>query len=248
MPQGFLNNYTDSRTVREYHLNSLQNTLPVAFRNFFESEEAPKGEFSILCILHPNLSVLSVRRFSRTPQDLSSDSGVLAGDDGIAQLRIDWNKIEGRACAVHGEARDRHGTQEIEATLHTHFVVGLKCRDSLRNDLSLRVNPVGGGLVHSKHQEDEDWVSINQGHICLCNAIGITANGERDGVTREHSDATPIEAQKLQRLDGEVNNETLLASSDGEIEVAEVPDGGLGKGGIGIIGKGVEDGRIDVVE
>jgi hypothetical protein len=40
----------------------------------------------------------------------------------------------------------------------------------------------------------------------------------------------------------------LLASSDGEIEVAEVPDCGLGKGGIGVIGKGVENGRIDVVE
>jgi hypothetical protein len=210
MPQEFLNNYTaGSRRVREYHLNSLQNTLPVAFRNFFESEEAPKGEFSILCILHPNLSVLSVRRFSRTPQDLSSNSGILAGDDGIAQLRGDWNKIEGRVCAVHNDTRDRHGAQGIEATLHTHFVVGLKCCDSLRNDLGLRVSPVGGGLVHSKHQEDEDWVSMDQGHTCPCNAIGITANGERDSVTREHSDATPIEAQKLQRLDGEVNNETL---------------------------------------
>jgi hypothetical protein len=247
--QEFQNNYTaGSRTVREGHPAPLQNMLPVAFRNFFEGEEPPENEFSIFCILHPNLSTLYVRHFGRTPQDLSSSGGILASDDSIAQFCRDWNDKEGGTSPVHYDTRDVHNIQGIQPKLSTPFVVGLKGCYRLRDDPSLCVRPVGQGIVLNNHEEDKRWEVYKAG-AGIGTATGAATNVERNGITRNHKGAGPVEVQKLQCPGGDVvNEEHGVGDSGGESKVAEVSDGVIGKGGIAVVRRRVENCGINVVE
>ena len=166
---------------------------PVTFRKCLESKETLQSEHSVFCILHPSAGAPYVRCYGHTSQDPSLSSGILASDDSIAQLYGDRDKIEGRASAGHCDARDGHGIQGIEAKLSALSVVELKDRDSVRDDLSLRVSPVAEGLVLNEHQEGEGWV-VDKAHIHLSNVIGFAANGERNDATRRYSGATFVEA------------------------------------------------------
>ena len=151
--------------------------------------------------------------------------------------------------AGHRNAGNGHCIQGIEAMVFTHFVVESKGRYSSRNDLSLCVSLVSEGLGDNEHQEDETWVSVDKADARLINRIGFTGNGERNGVTLEYKDAAVFETQKLQRLCGEVENETLLENSGGEIKIVKVSWGDTRDDEVGITTKRrVENGGIDVVE
>ena len=88
--------------------NPLQNTCPVTFCKWLESEEVLQSELSVLWIHHPDIS-RCMSCYSRTSQDLSLSSGVLTSEDGVAQLFGDWDEIEDRASAGHSDAGDGHG-------------------------------------------------------------------------------------------------------------------------------------------
>ena len=184
----FLNNYTAGSGS-----DPLQNALPVAFRNLFESEEPPKNEFSIFYILHPNLGALHVRRFGRTPQDLSWSSGIPTGDESIAQFRRDWDDKEGGAGPVHYDARNVHDIQGIEPKPSALFVVGLKGCDSLRDDPSLYFGPEGEGIVLNEHQEDKA-LAMDDARVNLRTFSDAATNVERGSVTRVRKDEAGGEA------------------------------------------------------
>jgi hypothetical protein len=149
----------------------------VASRKRLESEEALQSELSVFRILHPSAGAPC---YGHTPQDLSLSSGILASDDSIAQLCGDRDEIEGRAGAFHCDARDGHGIQGIEATVFALAIVELKGRYSLRNNLSLRVSPVG---KVNERQEDKGR-SMNEAHVRLGNMIGFAASGKRNDEPR----------------------------------------------------------------
>ena len=140
--------------------------------------------------------------------------------------------------AGHRNAGNGHCIQGIEAMVFTHFVVESKDRYSSRNDLSLCVSLVSEGLGDNEDQEDESWVRVDNADARLINRIGFTGNGQRNGVTLDYKGAALFETQKLQRLCGEVENETLLGNSGGEIEIVRVSWGDTGDGEIGVTTKG----------
>jgi len=172
--------------------NSLQNTLPVAFRKSLESEKALQSELSVFRIIHLNAGARCVGCNGRTLQDLGLSGGILASHDSIAQLYGDRDEIEGRASARHCDARDGHGIQGEEAMITAFAVVELKGRYSLRDDVNLWVSLAGENPVLSEHQEDEGW-AIEKTHVRLSNAINFAANDERDGETRRYNGGALVE-------------------------------------------------------
>lgn len=194
-------------------------------------------------------SVSTIPALDWTPQDLTLSGGTLA-DDSTTQCCGDWDEVECWAGVGHRNAGNGHCIQGIEAMVFTHFqIVELKDRYGSRNDLSLCVSLVSEGLGDNEDQEDESWVSVGKADARLINRIGFTGNGERNGVTLEYKGASLFETQNLQRLCGEVENETLLGNSGGEIEIVKVSWGDTGDGEVGITTKRrVENGGIDVVE
>ena len=167
-------------SAREHNLNPLQNIRPVAFRKRLESEEALQSEPPVFQILHPNAGAPCC---SRTPQDMSLSSRILASDDSIAQLCGDRDEIEGRASAVHCDARDCHDIQGIETSTLALAIVELKGRYSIRDNLRPWVSPVGEDLVLNEHKEDKAR-SMDKAHACLGNTIGFATNGERNDEPR----------------------------------------------------------------
>jgi hypothetical protein len=124
---------------------------------------------------------------------MSLNNGMLASDNGVAQLQGDRDKKEGRASASHGNGRNGHGVQEVEAMFFALPVVKLEGGYSLCYDLSFRISPVAEGLILNEHKKNESW-AMNKTHIRLSNAIGFATDGERDDVTRRYSGATFVEA------------------------------------------------------
>jgi len=219
----------------------------VVFRKCLEGEEALQSKLSVFRILHPSTGVRDVRCCGHTPQDLSLSSGILASNDSIIQLCGDWDKIERRASAGHYNARDGHGVEVIKTAISTVFVVGLEGRYSICDNLSLCISSVGEGSDFDEYQRDEGF-SMEKAHVHLSIMVGFTTNGERDSEVGSNKSGMLVEAEELQCLCGEVGGETILGGSGGEIKVVEVLDGGLGKGGIFIMKRRVENRRIDVVE
>ena len=72
------------------------------------------------------------------------------------------------------------------------------------------------------------------------NVIGLAANGEGDDVTPRYDGTEILEAYKLERRGGEVDNGTPLSGSGGKIEMAKVSGGDTGKGKIAIVRRRVE--------
>jgi len=66
----------------------------------------------------------------------------------------DRDEIEGRMSAGHCDARDSHGIQEIKALISVPFVVVLKGRYSLCDDLCLSIDLVDADFILNKNQED----------------------------------------------------------------------------------------------
>ena len=106
---------------------------PVASHECLESEEAHQGEPSVLWIHHPSVGRCS----GCTMQDRSFGGGILASNDGIAQLFSDGDEIEVGTSTSHRYARNCHRIQGIEATRYAVSVVELEGRYGPRDDPSL---------------------------------------------------------------------------------------------------------------
>ena len=122
-----------------------------------------------------------------TPQDPSLNNEMLATDNSVARPQGDRDRTGGRASASHGNDRNGHGVQGVEATFAALSVVELE--DRLCYDLGFRISPVAGGL----HKKNGSW-AMDKTHIRLSDAIGFATHGERDDVTRRYSGATFVEA------------------------------------------------------
>jgi len=227
----------------------LQNGSPVDSRKCPESEKALQSKLSVFHILHPSTGVLGMRCYGHAPQDPSSSGRILAGHDRVTQLCGYRDKIERRVSAGHYDARDSHDIEATETMVPALSIVELDGRYSPRNSLSLCINPIGEGFALDEHQEDEGW-PVDKAHVCLSNVVGFATNNKRDGVTAVHTGGggTLVEAEELQCLCSEVDDETLLGGSGGVVEVTEVFGGGIGKVRVVITGRSVENGGIDVIK
>ena len=216
-------------------------------RKCLESEEALQSKLSVFHIPHPSFGVQGGRCYGHAPQDLSSSSGILASHHSIAQLCGDRDEVEGRVSAGHYDARDGHDVEVIEYIIAARCIVELEGRYSPCNSLSLCSNPIGESFALNEHQEDEA-LFVDKAHVRLSNLVAFATNDKRNDVMAEHSDGMLVEAEEPQCLCGEIDNETLLGGSGGVIEVAKVFGGGIGKDGVVVTRRRVENGRIDVVK
>ena len=115
---------------------------------------------------------------------------------------------------------------------------------SICDSLGLYVGPTGEGFA----LDENEGQIMDKAHIHMSNVIGFTTNGEREGAMGMHNCRIPFEVKKLQCFNSEGFCEGVFGGSDGAIEVAEIPEGGRGKSGVGVARRRVENCRIDVVE
>ena len=118
----------------------------MTFRKRLESEETFQSKLSVLRIPHPNAGALQVGQNGDTSQDPSLNSGMLATDNSVARLQGDRDKTGGRANASHGNDRNGHGIQGVEAAFAALSIVELEGGYRLCYDLGFRISPVAGGL------------------------------------------------------------------------------------------------------
>ena len=111
----------------------------------------------------------------------------------LLNSRVTGDKKEGRAGASHGNGRNGHGVQGLEAVFFAFSVVELEGGYSLCYDLGLCISPIAEDLVVNEHKKNESW-AMYKTHICLSDAIGFATDGERDDVTRGYSSTTFVEA------------------------------------------------------
>ena len=62
----------------------------------------------------------------------------LSGNNAITELQCNWHLVKEWLCSYHGNARNGHGVERLEAEVETLCVIILKGGDRLSNNLGFR--------------------------------------------------------------------------------------------------------------